>query len=166
MRCRCGCRHSTSTKHPRLTRIKAWSRRRGQYRAMETAALFDPELIARHDVAGPRYTSYPAAPQFRSEFGEAALRAVAQASNEDPIPRRLSLYVHVPFCMSPCFYCGCTRVITREHAQAGRYLSRLYREIELAAPLFDRDREVVQLHFGGGTPNFLDATQMGDLLEA
>jgi oxygen-independent coproporphyrinogen-3 oxidase len=133
---------------------------------MENAALFDPELIARHDVAGPRYTSYPAAPQFRSEFGEAALRAVARASNEDPIPRRLSLYVHVPFCMSPCFYCGCTRMITREHAQAGRYLSRLYREIELAAPLFDGDRELVQLHFGGGTPNFLDAAHMGELLES
>jgi len=132
---------------------------------MQTAALFDPELVARHDVAGPRYTSYPAAPQFHSDFGEAALRAVAQASNADPIPRRLSLYVHVPFCLSPCFYCGCTRVITRELERAVSYLGRLHREIELAAPLFDREREVVQLHFGGGTPNFLDAVQMGDLLE-
>ncbi|MHB1059031.1 MAG: oxygen-independent coproporphyrinogen III oxidase [Rhodanobacter sp.] len=127
---------------------------------------FDPALIARYDVAGPRYTSYPTAPQFKADFDEVALRAAIRASNEEPIPRPLSLYVHVPFCMSPCFYCGCNRVITRDAAQADRYLERLYREIELIAPLFDRDRPVRQLHFGGGTPNFLDAARMGELLES
>ena len=127
---------------------------------------FDPALIARYDVAGPRYTSYPTAPQFKTEFDETVLRGVIRASNEEPIPRPLSLYVHVPFCMSPCFYCGCNRIITRDHSQADRYLERLYREIELIAPLFDRDRPVRQLHFGGGTPNFLDIRQMGELLES
>jgi oxygen-independent coproporphyrinogen-3 oxidase len=127
---------------------------------------FDPALIARYDVAGPRYTSYPTAPQFKADFDEVALRAAIRASNEEPIPRPLSLYVHVPFCMSPCFYCGCNRVISRDLAQADRYLERLYREIELIAPLFDRDRPVRQLHFGGGTPNFLDAARMGELLES
>jgi oxygen-independent coproporphyrinogen-3 oxidase len=127
---------------------------------------FDPALIARYDVAGPRYTSYPTAPQFRAEFDETSLRAVIRASNEEPIPRPLSLYVHVPFCMSPCFYCGCNRVITRDMAQADRYLERLYREVELIAPLFDRDRPVRQLHFGGGTPNFLDAPRMRELMES
>ena len=127
---------------------------------------FDPDLIARYDISGPRYTSYPAAPQFHTRFGEADLRAIARASNEDPIPRPLSLYVHVPFCMSPCFYCGCTRLITRDHSKSVVYLDHLYREIELTAPLFDRDRPVGQLHFGGGTPNFLDARQMGELLES
>jgi len=127
---------------------------------------FDAELIARHDVAGPRYTSYPTAPQFHVGFDESAFRAVACASNEDPIPRRLSLYVHVPFCASPCFYCGCTRVITRDRGKAEIYLDHLYREIELVAPLFDRDRPLVQLHFGGGTPNFLDDMQMSELLES
>ncbi len=127
---------------------------------------FDPALIARYDVAGPRYTSYPTAPQFRADFDETALRGAIRASNEEPIPRPLSLYVHVPFCMSPCFYCGCNRVITRDVAQADRYLERLYREIELIAPLFDRDRPVRQLHFGGGTPNFLDAARMRELLES
>jgi oxygen-independent coproporphyrinogen-3 oxidase len=131
-----------------------------------TAAQFDPELIARYDVPGPRYTSYPTAPNFRDGFGEDAFRAVAHASSEDPIPRRLSLYVHVPFCTNPCFYCGCTRVITRDHSRAGVYLDHLYREIEFISPLFARDRLLVQLHFGGGTPNFLDATQMADLLES
>lgn len=135
---------------------------------MTTSATpkFDAEFVARHDVAGPRYTSYPTAPQFRTDFGEASFREIARASNEDPIPRRLSLYAHVPFCTSPCFYCGCTRVITRDRGQAELYLGRLYREIELVAPLFDRDRPLVQLHFGGGTPNFLDAAQMSDLLES
>jgi len=127
---------------------------------------FDPALISRYDVAGPRYTSYPTAPHFRPEFDEAELRGVIRASNEDPIPRPLSLYVHVPFCMSPCFYCGCNRVITRDQSQADRYLERLYREIELIAPLFDRDRPVLQLHFGGGTPNFLDLDRMTELLES
>jgi oxygen-independent coproporphyrinogen III oxidase len=130
------------------------------------APHFDPSLIGRYDIAGPRYTSYPAAPQFHTGFGEKDLHASARASNEDPIPRPLSLYVHVPFCMSPCFYCGCTRIITRDHNKSVIYLDRLYREIELTAPLFDRDRSVVQLHFGGGTPNFLDARQMGELLES
>ncbi len=131
-----------------------------------TPPEFDPELIARYDVAGPRYTSYPTAPQFRVEFDEASLRTAIRASNEEPIPRPLSLYVHVPFCMSPCFYCGCNRVITRDVTQADRYLERLYREVELIAPLFDRDRPVRQLHFGGGTPNFLDAPSMRDLMES
>ncbi len=130
------------------------------------APEFDPALIARYDVAGPRYTSYPTAPQFTADFDETALRAAIRASNEEPIPRPLSVYVHVPFCMSPCFYCGCNRVITRDMAQADRYLERLYREIGLIAPLFDRDRPVRQLHFGGGTPNFLDAARMRELLES
>ncbi|MBS0569958.1 MAG: oxygen-independent coproporphyrinogen III oxidase [Proteobacteria bacterium] len=132
---------------------------------MNHIAAFDPALIARYDVNGPRYTSYPAAPQFHTGFGEAQLRAAALASNDDPIPRPLSVYVHVPFCLSPCFYCGCTRIITRDKARSPIYLQRLHREIELMAPLFDRDRRVLQLHFGGGTPNFLDAEQMSDLLD-
>ena len=131
-----------------------------------TTPHFDPSLIARHDVAGPRYTSYPTAPQFNAAFGETELRAFARASNEDLIPRRLSLYVHVPFCLSPCFYCGCTRIITHDHGKAAIYLSHLQREIELTAPLFERSHPLVQLHFGGGTPNFFDAGQMGELLES
>ena len=83
-----------------------------------TAPVFDPELIARYDTLGPRYTSYPTAPQFTETFGAAELRAAIRASNEEPIPRELSLYVHVPFCFSPCFYCGCNRVITRDIGKA------------------------------------------------
>src|SRR5690348_2437318 len=125
---------------------------------------FDAELIARYDVAAPRYTSYPTAPQFHPGFGEAQLREAIRASNQADAPRPLSLYVHVPFCWSPCFYCGCTRIITHDKAKADRYLERLYREVELTAPLFDAKRPVRQLHFGGGTPNFLDIERMRELL--
>ncbi|HOX72873.1 oxygen-independent coproporphyrinogen III oxidase [Dokdonella sp.] len=130
------------------------------------APVFDAELIARHNVNGPRYTSYPTAPHFNEQFSEEDLRAIVRASNEDPIPHALSIYVHIPFCLSPCFYCGCTRIITRDRRRADQYLARLLREIAMTAPLFDRDRRVNQLHLGGGTPNFLDATQMTTLLDA
>lgn len=132
---------------------------------MQTSAPFDPELLRRYDRPGPRYTSYPTAPQFTAGFGEAELREAALASNGDPIPRRLSLYVHVPFCLSPCFYCGCNRIITRDLSRADTYLARLYREIDLTAALFDRDREVIQLHFGGGTPNFLSPAQLREVVD-
>ena len=126
---------------------------------------FDADLARRYDRPGPRYTSYPTAPQFSAEFGEVQLREAVQASNEEPIPRRLSLYVHVPFCFSPCFYCGCNRIITRDLGRSDSYLARLYREVALIAPAFDRDREVIQLHFGGGTPNFLNPTQLADTVD-
>jgi coproporphyrinogen III oxidase-like Fe-S oxidoreductase len=133
--------------------------------ATDAVPPFDADLLRRYDKPGPRYTSYPTAPRFHDGFGEARFREVAKASNEDPIPRALSLYAHVPFCASPCFYCGCNRVITRDRSRGAAYLARLVREIALVAPLFDRDREVVQLHLGGGTPNFLDAGQLGELME-
>ncbi len=129
------------------------------------SSLFDPELLQRYDVPGPRYTSYPTAPQFAPGFGEAELRAVAAASNGDPIPRPISLYLHIPFCTSPCFYCGCNRIITRDKARGEAYVTRLYREIAMASTLFDRDRDVEQVHFGGGTPNFLDPTQIGEVMD-
>ena len=132
---------------------------------MKSDLPFDSALLRRYDRPGPRYTSYPTAPQFSEDFGEAQLREAVQLSNGDPIPRRLSLYVHVPFCMSPCFYCGCNRIITRDLARGEVYLARLYREIELTSALFDRDREVIQLHFGGGTPNFLSPTQLAEAVD-
>ena len=123
---------------------------------------FDATLLARYDVPGPRYTSYPTAPFFRSDFGEAQLRSVCAASHASARP--LSLYLHVPFCTSPCFYCGCARIITRDPGRAEAYLARLQTEIRLAAALFERSRVVEQLHLGGGTPNFLSADQMTRLM--
>ena len=133
---------------------------------MNAMPAFDAQLLQRYDLPGPRYTSYPSAPHFTDEFDEAAFRDQARRSNADPIPRQLSLYAHVPYCFSPCFYCGCTRIVTRDLARGRPYLERLIREIERVAPLFDRDRDVVQLHLGGGTPNFLQASELGELLES
>jgi len=126
---------------------------------------FDADLIRRYDRSGPRYTSYPTAVQFTDRFGLDEYKAAAAASNEDPIPRPLSLYVHIPFCSSPCFYCGCTKIITRNHEKAEAYLDRLHREIELQGQLFDDDRAVEQLHFGGGTPTFLTSLEIDRLIE-
>ncbi len=132
----------------------------------DVAPEFDPALVARYDVNGPRYTSYPTAPQFSTNFDETALRRAIDQSNAAVSPRALSLYVHVPFCMSPCFYCGCNRIITRDIVKADRYLERLNREVELLGGLFPRERKVRQLHFGGGTPNFLDLPRMGALMDS
>lgn len=125
---------------------------------------FDAELLQRYDRPGPRYTSYPAAPHFSADFGEDAFTQVAADSNVGAFSRLLSLYVHVPFCRSPCFYCGCNRRITRDDAAGERYLRMLEREIAMVAPLFEPSREVVQVHLGGGTPNFLSSAQLGELM--
>ena len=131
---------------------------------MNIVSIFKPELIQRYDGVGPRYTSYPTVPQFSSEYTSAHTLKAIQDSNEDPIPRSLSLYVHIPFCFSPCFYCGCNRIISRDETKKQNYLDTLLKEIRLIAPRIDRDREVVQLHLGGGTPNSLNTNQLAQIM--
>jgi oxygen-independent coproporphyrinogen III oxidase len=126
---------------------------------------FDAELIRRCDVSGPRYTSYPTAVQFTSAFGVDAYRKAALESSERSPHSPLSLYVHIPFCASPCLYCGCNRIITRNRDRAREYVSKLKREIELQAQLFPKTRAVDQLHFGGGTPTFLDRSELASLMD-
>jgi oxygen-independent coproporphyrinogen-3 oxidase len=126
---------------------------------------FDAELIRRCDVAGPRYTSYPTAVQFTSAFGADAYRKTALESSEREPFSPLSLYVHVPFCTSPCLYCGCNRIITRNRDRAREYVASLKREIELQAQLFPKTRPVDQLHFGGGTPTFLEMDELASVME-
>lgn len=130
-----------------------------------SAAEFDRELIERYGGRGPRYTSYPTAVQFSPEFGEADYRAQVRASNNVPERRPLSVYVHVPFCHSLCFYCGCSKIVTRNSERAEQYLVSLLREVELQGALFDRARVVEQLHLGGGTPTYLKSSQMNRLME-
>ncbi len=129
---------------------------------MEQSLVFDTELIARYDQAGPRYTSYPTAVQFHDGFGEAAYADAARATN--PSGRPLSLYFHLPFCDTVCFYCACNKVVTKDRAKAQPYLDRLYREIAMQGALFDADRPVEQLHWGGGTPTFISDGQMRELM--
>jgi oxygen-independent coproporphyrinogen-3 oxidase len=119
----------------------------------------DLDLVRKYSIAGPRYTSYPPATKFTPDFGPAQLARVLAADNR-PGAGPLSLYFHLPFCESLCWYCGCTTVITREHDAAARYLDDLTREVGLLAAHLDRSRPVVQIHFGGGTPTFFPPEQL------
>ncbi|MCC6706487.1 MAG: oxygen-independent coproporphyrinogen III oxidase [Gammaproteobacteria bacterium] len=123
--------------------------------------LFSPELIAKYDRSGPRYTSYPTAAQFH-DYTVADYERAARASNV--AGAELSLYVHIPFCATVCFYCGCNKVITKNRAHAVTYLEGLAQEIRMQAALYDGQRRVRQMHWGGGTPTFLDATQIAHLM--
>lgn len=127
--------------------------------------LFDAELLRRYDTPGPRYTSYPTAPQLSCDFRAPQLRQMAQASNDEDAARPLSLYVHVPFCSNPCFHCSHNRLITRDASRSGPYLDRIANEVRMLAPLFDAQRQVQQVHVGGGTPNFLWPAQIASLLD-
>jgi oxygen-independent coproporphyrinogen-3 oxidase len=125
---------------------------------------FDSELVRRYDVAGPRYTSYPTAVQFHEGFDAEHYRRHVAMSNDELIPAPLSLYVHLPFCHSLCYYCGCTKKVTRHGSHGVEYLQRLSGEIVQQAALFDSDRKVTQLHFGGGTPTFFEDIQLEQLM--
>ena len=120
------------------------------------------ELVRKYNVPGPRYTSYPTAPQFSADVDRAALRAEIARDNADPA-RPLSLYFHLPFCESLCWYCGCNTVITRRRSSAGEYVDLLCRELAITQPLLNPGRPVTQLHFGGGTPTFLPPAEIDRL---
>ena len=130
----------------------------------EQTLIFDKELIHRYDKQGPRYTSYPTAVQFHGQFGNDDYRRTAQATNSAPQCAPLSLYFHIPFCATVCYYCACNKIITKNRAHTIKYLESLFREIETQGALFDRSRMVDQLHWGGGTPTFLDEEQMSALM--
>ncbi len=127
--------------------------------------LFDTELLQRYDRNGPRYTSYPTAVEFMPDFSVGQYKHQALESNQHLIPRSLSLYFHIPFCHSLCYFCACNKKVTNHPEEAGIYLQSLRQEIEWQGQLFDKDRRVVQLHFGGGTPTFLNNEQLRELLQ-
>jgi oxygen-independent coproporphyrinogen-3 oxidase len=120
------------------------------------------ELVRKYNLPGPRYTSYPTAPQFAEDVDRSALLAEIAADNRDAA-RPLSLYFHIPFCETLCWYCGCNTVITRRRGSAAEYVDLLCRELALTAPLLNLDRPVTQLHFGGGTPTFLPPAEIDRL---
>jgi len=125
---------------------------------------FDATLIRKYDRLGPRYTSYPTADRFSDTFDYADyLQAVAALRTRNG-RRPLSLYLHIPFCDTVCYYCACNKVVTRDRSKAAVYLGYLKREIDMQARLFDGMNDVEQLHFGGGTPTYLSDAQMDDLL--
>ena len=121
---------------------------------MKSHFSFDQDLIARYDRPGPRYTSYPTAVQFRDDFTVDDYRAAAGRS------RALSLYFHIPFCDTICFYCACNKIATKDRGKSEPYLRALDREMALQAAIFNQGQPVEQLHWGGGTPTFLNNEQM------
>jgi len=131
---------------------------------LKQSITFNKELINRYNLLGPRYTSYPAATQFSEEFGIKDYCQVIKDSNEDLLPKPLSIYIHLPFCNTVCFYCACNKIITANRNRSTPYLKDLHKEINLQGPLFDNDRIVSQLHWGGGTPTFISHDQMTDLM--
>ena len=123
---------------------------------------FDQELVERYGGRGPRYTSYPTAPQFDEGFTAADYARISKESNRSAHP--LSIYVHIPFCRSLCYYCACNKIVTRNAERVRDYLVNLEREIDLQSALFDHTRRVEQLHFGGGTPTYLNRKQLWALI--
>lgn len=127
--------------------------------------VITPELLARYDVAGPRYTSYPTADKFHADFGAAHYRqALLARARSAQATQPLSLYVHIPFCQQLCYYCGCNKIITRHPERAALYLEYLQREVAMHTTLLGAKVPVQQLHLGGGTPTFLDDEQLGSLM--
>lgn len=126
--------------------------------------VFDLDLIRRYDKAGPRYTSYPTAVQFHEKFTEQDYKQWCERTNAESLQRPLSLYFHLPFCDTVCFYCACNKVVTKNRDKAQPYLDRVYRELALQSALFDNSRTVDQLHWGGGTPTFISHEQMRELM--
>jgi oxygen-independent coproporphyrinogen-3 oxidase len=124
------------------------------------------ELLRQFDVSGPRYTSYPTADRFVEAFGAETYRGWLRKRVLAGQPRPLSLYVHVPFCESICYYCACNKVITKDHGRSARYVRYVQREMALVGDLLDSARQAVQMHWGGGTPNFLNREEMTALVES
>jgi len=125
---------------------------------------FNIDLIKKYDKAGPRYTSYPTAVVFNDEFKPANYQQQAQLSNQKNNKQPLSLYFHIPFCDTLCFYCACNKIATKKRSKADIYLDYLDKEMAMHEALFDKSRVVEQMHFGGGTPTFLTDQQFDRMM--
>ena len=126
---------------------------------------FSEELIRRFDKLGPRYTSYPTADRFHTEFTETSyIDYLAQRKQPGSSNPPLSLYVHLPFCESLCYFCACNKIITKDRSRTSEYLRYLAKEMALVARHLGPDRRTAQLHFGGGTPTFLTPDELRELM--
>ena len=131
----------------------------------DTTPVFDADLIRKLNQLGPRYTSYPTADRFSATFQISDYENTVKALRSAPQHLPLSLYIHIPFCASICYYCACNKVITKDRSKAEIYLEYLKREIAMQSTLYEGMKKVEQLHFGGGTPTYIDDQQMGNLLD-
>lgn len=131
----------------------------------QSALVVDPDLIRKYDISGPRYTSYPTADRFVEAFGEAACTSWLAKRRIGGIRQPLSVYVHLPFCNTICYYCACNKVITKDHGRSAKYIKYLLRELSIRSSNLDADdRTICQLHWGGGTPTFLSRAEMKELV--
>ncbi len=121
----------------------------------------DIDLVKKYDVPGPRYTSYPSALHFSDQVKQEEITKQIKKNNETDKP--LSLYFHLPFCYSLCWFCGCTQVITHNQEKSAPYIEYLDKEMSLMQPLMNPDRKTVQMHWGGGTPTFLLPNEIRNL---
>lgn len=122
-------------------------------------------LIRRFDQSGPRYTSYPTADRFQQDYPASAYTAHLQQRAQAEQAPPLSIYAHLPFCESLCYFCACNKIITQDHSRSAEYLEILYREMDLVGPHLGRHNQAVQLHLGGGTPTFLSAAELTALMD-
>ena len=127
--------------------------------------VVDPDLIRKYDVSGPRYTSYPTADRFIEGFGEAQAREWLAKRNIGGVKQPLSVYVHLPFCNTICYYCACNKVVTKDHGRSAKYIKYLAREMALYDELLGEERSICQMHWGGGTPTFLSQAEMRGLMD-
>ena len=131
----------------------------------EKEVLFHPELLQKFDINGPRYTSYPSADRFHADFSESdyleALKRVAKVNEP------LSLYFHLPFCPNICYYCGCNKIITKDHGRSAKYIKYLAKEMAMVTAAMGAQKKIpiTQLHWGGGTPTFLSHEEMIELMQ-
>lgn len=142
-----------------MTELNTGSPRSGRVGA---ASLFNLDLIKKYDQAGPRYTSYPTAPMFHAGIDGNVYAETLKAAGKVAGP--LSIYIHIPFCNTVCYYCGCNKIVTKQYERAEPYLQLLLKEIDLVADQIGNTRPVTQLHLGGGTPTFLNDKQMRRLV--
>ncbi len=118
-------------------------------------------LLEKYNTSGPRYTSYPTVPVWKDSVGPNEFKAALSSVHQNrPTPFPLSLYVHLPFCMERCLFCSCNVVITQQKDQAEKYLGYLFKELDMSHQLLNKDHQVVQFHFGGGTPTYLSPEQL------
>ncbi len=131
----------------------------------QPSVTIDLDLIKKYDVSGPRYTSYPTAPCFVEPFPDGEVVAEVERIRGEAPERPVSLYLHIPFCDTVCFYCACNKLVTKDRRQGSVYLELLFQEIEAVGRLVTRSRRVKQLHLGGGTPTFLSLDEIESLFQ-
>ena len=128
-------------------------------------ALPDEGILKRFDIPGPRYTSYPTADRFVEAFDRNAFAEALRARATGVANSALSLYVHLPFCNTVCYYCGCNKVITKDRSKSAEYAGYIAREADLVLEHLTGNRTIEQLHFGGGTPTFMSNEELEQLME-